>query len=184
MKRHAALLSLSFAVLWLCSCSSTPEIKPPVEWGFEKEAIRLRLTGERQLNLFQRTPHALLACVYQLRDPNAFNQLRSEPDGLARLLECGRFDPGVATARQIVVQPGQERGEALDRAEGARYVGFVAGYYDLHKERSVRLYPIPAREESTGFFSRTTTVRPAPLDIKLILGPREIQDVTEEPPKP
>ncbi|AJE04513.1 type VI secretion system lipoprotein TssJ [Geobacter pickeringii] len=184
MKRRTALLSLSFAVLLLGACSSTPEVKPSVEWGFEKEAIRLRLTGDRQLNLFQRAPHALVACIYQLRDPNAFNQFRNEPDGLARLLECGRFDPGVATTKQFVIQPGQELAESLDRAEGARYVGFVAGYYNLHKEQSVRLYPIPAVEETTGFISRTRLVKPGAIDIKLILGPRELQDVTEEPPKP
>jgi type VI secretion system VasD/TssJ family lipoprotein len=159
-------------------------VKPPVEWGFEKEAISLSLKGDPQLNLFQRSPHALVACLYQLRDPNAFNQFRSEEGGLSRLLECGRFDPGVATTRRLVIQPGQEISETLDRAEGARYVGFVAGYYRLGRESSARLYPVPAVEETTGFFSRTTTVKPGRLAIKLILGPQELQDVKEEEEKP
>ncbi|WP_298437174.1 type VI secretion system lipoprotein TssJ [Geobacter sp.] len=184
MKRRIALHLLPFAFLGLSACSSTPEVRPSVEWGFEKEAIRLHLTGDRQLNLFQRTPHALVACLYQLRDPNAFNQLRSDPDGLAKLLECGRFDPGVATTKQLVIQPGEVLAETLDRAEGARYIGFVAGYYNLHKEGTVRLYPIPAVEETRGWFSRTTTVKPGAIDIRLILGPRELQDATEEPAKP
>ena len=184
MKRRAALLSYLSAMALLCSCSSTPAPKPPVEWGYEKEGITVSLKGDQQLNRFQKSPHALVACLYQLRDPNAFNQFRAEPDGLARLLECGRFDPGVATAKRLVIQPGQELTEALDRAEGARYVGFVAGYYRLDRERSARLFTIPAVEETKGFFSRTRTVKPGRLDIKLLLGPQEIQDVKEETEKP
>lgn len=184
MKRPAALLLYISAIASLCSCSSTPDVKPPLEWGYEKEAITVALKGDPQLNRFQKIPHALVACLYQLRDPNGFNQFRTEPDGLTKLLECERFDPGVATAKRLVIQPGQELTESLDRAEGARYVGFVAGYYRLDKERSARLIPIPAVEETKGFFSRTKTLKPGRLDIKLLLGPQEIQDVTEETGKP
>ncbi len=184
MKRRAALVLYLSAITFLCSCAATPEVKPQLEWGYEKGAITVNLKGDPQLNLFQKVPHALVACLYQLRDPNAFNQLRIEPDGLTKLLECGRFDPGVATAKRLVIQPGQELNEALDRAEGARYVGFVAGYYRLHKERSARLFPIPSVEETKGVFSRTKLVKPGRLDMRLLLGPQEIQDVTEETEKP
>lgn len=184
MKRPAALLLYISAVALLCSCSSTPAAKPPLEWDYEKEAITVTLKGAPQLNLFQKTPHALVACLYQLRDPNGFNQFRSEPDGLAKLLECGRFDPGVATAKRLVIQPGHELTETLDRAEGARYVGFVAGYYRLDRERSARLISIPSVEETEGFIRRTKLVKPGRLDMKLLLGPQEIQDMTEETEKP
>ncbi|ABB33523.1 type VI secretion lipoprotein, VC_A0113 family [Geobacter metallireducens RCH3] len=184
MKRRAALLLYVSAIASLCSCTSTPKATPPLDWGYEKEAISVTLKGDPQLNLFQKSPHALVACLYQLRDPNAFNQFRTEPDGLTKLLECGRFDPGVATAKRMVIQPGQEVNESLDRAEGARYVGFVAGYYRLDKDRSARLYTIPSVEETKGFLSRTKLVKPGRLDMKLLLGPQEIQDVTEETEKP
>lgn len=184
MKRHPALLLCWSVVACLCSCASSQEVRPPVEWGFEREAIGLSLTGDPRLNLYQKSPHALVACIYQLRDPNAFNQLRNEPDGPERLLECSRFDQAVATARRVVIQPGQLLNDVLDRAEGARYIGFAAGYYLLDKERSVRLYPIPTREETKGFVNRTKLVKPGRVDIRLHLGPQEIQDVKEEPRKP
>lgn len=184
MKRRAALLLSWSVVACLCSCASSPEIRPPVEWGFEREAIRLSFAGDPRLNLYQNSPHALVACIYQLRDPNAFNQFRNEPDGPAKLLECSRFDPAVATAGRVVIQPGQELTEVLDRAEGARYIGFAAGYFLLDKERSVRLYPIPAVEETVGFISRIKLARPGQVHIRLHLGPQEIRDVREESPKP
>ena len=149
---------------------------PPPEWRYQKDGIRLRVKADPKLNLFQGDPHTLLVCVYDLRDPNAFNQLADEKEGLAKLLDCGRFDSSVASSKRLVIQPGQELNESMDRAEGAKYVGLVAGYYSLQKDKSVRLYPIPILEESKGLVFRTKTSIPAILNLDLYLGPQEIQE--------
>ena len=182
--------------LFFYSCAKAPTIPPtgtpsamasappqpaytppsPPEWRYEKDGIRLHLQGDPKLNLFQGDPHTLLVCLYNLRDPNAFNQLVEEREGLPKLLECGRFDPSVASSKRMVVQPGQELNEVMDRAEGAKYVALVAGYYSLQKEKVVRLYPVPILEESKGMVFRTRTSIPAILNLDLYLGPQEIQD--------
>ena len=108
--------------LLLAGCSSAPLVTIPPDWQYEKEAISVHIKADKQLNLFQKSPHALLLCIYHLRDPNAFNQLLNEKDGLIKLLECGRFDPAVVLARQLVIQPGQELTEIMDRSEGAKFV--------------------------------------------------------------
>jgi len=149
-----ALLALS-----LVSCATT-------EWKYQKDAIRLHLASDPTLNLFGGIPHTLLLCMYHLRDPNAFNQVMDEKDGLVKLLDCTRFDPSVTYAKKVVIQPRQELNESLDRAEGARYVGIVAGYSQLQKERVTRFYEIPV-----GVFKD-----PKPLDIELYLGPQELQE--------
>lgn len=147
--------------LWLHSCAST------TEWKYQKDAIRLHVVSDPNLNLFGGTPHTLLLCMYHLRDPNAFNQALDDKDGLVKLLECSRFDPSVTYAKKVVVQPRQEVTESLDRAEGARYVAIVAGYSQLQKERVTRFYEIPV-----GAVSKS----PQTLEIELHLGPQEIQD--------
>ncbi len=149
---------------------------PPVEWRYEKEGIRLHLVGDPKLNFFQGNATTLLVCVYNLRDPNAFNQLVEEKDGLTKLLECGRFDPTVTSTKRIVLQPGQELNETMDRAEGAKYVGLVAGYYSLEKEKAVRLIPVPLLAESKGVIFREKSSVPAILNIDLYLGPQAIQE--------
>lgn len=166
------------ACCFLCSCSFTPPVLPPVEWTYAKDAIALHLTSDPQLNLFQRRPHALVVCMYHLRDPNGFNQLVEEQDGLHRLLECGRFDGSVTYAKKLVIQPGRELVELLDRAEGTKYVGIVAGYYNLRKESAVRLFSVPVVEEKKW---RSTTVRLSNLNVDLHLGPQEIQDKKAAP---
>lgn len=156
---------LPILVLPLVACATT-------EWKYEKDAIRLHLVSDPNLNLFGGSPHTLLLCVYHLRDPNGFNQVRDEKDGLVKLLECTRFDPSVTYAKRIIVQPGQETTETLDRAEGARYVAVVAGYSQLQKEQVTRFYEIPV-----GSISRS----PQRLDIDLYLGPQEIQPSRGKP---
>jgi hypothetical protein len=66
--------------------------------------------------------HTLLLCAYQLSDPNTFNQLSNDEDGLYSLLECSLFGNGAAAAKRMIIQPGQDINMTLDRAEGARYV--------------------------------------------------------------
>lgn len=166
----------------LCACTTTTATTKtvanlpatlPVEWTYAKEAISLHLTSDPQLNLFQKRPHALVVCMYHLREPNGFNLLVEEQEGLHKLLDCGRFDTSVTYAKKLVVQPGREVTELLDRAEGTKYVGLVAGYYNLRKETSVRLLPVPVVDDG-GWFS--TNVRLDNLLIDLHLGPQEIQD--------
>jgi type VI secretion system VasD/TssJ family lipoprotein len=155
----------------LFACSSAPLVKHPPEWGYEKDAIQLHFTSDPQLNLFQKQPHSLIVCLYHLRDPNGFNQLVDEKGGLHKLLECNRFDPSVTYSRRLIIQPKQDLTELLDRTDGAKYVGIVAGYYALQKETSVRSYQIPVTEVKKGSI---LVQKSAKLNIELHLGPQGI----------
>ena len=162
-----------FAASVVAGCSSAkPLVKQPPEWGYEKDGILLHLVGDPQLNLYQKKSHSLIVCLYQLRDPNAFQQLVNEKDGLSRLLECSRFDPSVTYSRRLVLQPNQELLEAQDRTDGARFVGLVAGYYALDKEGSVRFFPVPVTGKRTG---STLVQKAAKLNVELYLGRLEIR---------
>ena len=166
------------AVSLFSACSSTPLVKLPPEWGYEKDAIQLHFVSDPQLNLYQKQSHSLIVCLYHLRDPNGFNQLVDEKGGLPRLLECSRFDPSVTYSRRLVVQPNQELNVLLDRTDGAKFVGIVAGYYTLQKEGSVRIYPIPVTETNKG---STLVQKAAKLDIDLYLGQQDITQITDIP---
>src|ERR1039457_770172 len=94
------LLCLCTASL-LSACSSSPIIKQPPEWGYEKDAIQLHFVSDPQLNLYQKQNHSLIVCLYHLRDSNGFNQLIGEQGGLSKLLECSRFDQSVTYYRRL-----------------------------------------------------------------------------------
>lgn len=169
--RLPAMLCI-FAIM-IGACASQPV--PPPKWSYEKDAIQVHLKSDPKLNYDEGTPHTLLVCLYQLKDPNAFNQLADDTDGIYKLLECGLFDAGVAASKRIIVNPGKDVNLTLDRAEGAKYVAVAAGYYTLQKDRMIRMFDVPVVVEKKGFISTTKTAKPGLLKVELDLGPTQIQ---------
>lgn len=176
MKKSITMTFILSVAALLFSCSSKPEIIKPPEWGYEKDAIQLHFSGDPALNLYQKNAHSLVVCVYHLKDLNGINQLMDEKGGLSKLLECGRFDPGVTYSRRLVVQPNRELHETLDRTDGAKHVAVVAGYYKLQKETSVRSFPIPITGERV---KKTLVQKPGKMNLELYFGPQEIRAVEE-----
>jgi len=145
-----------------CSCSTMGSGGKVEPW--REKAIDLSIKGDPQLNLYQNSSHAIYLCTCQLKDPNAFNQLIDERGGMEKLLsECNRFDGSVAYTKRYVVQPGQLLNDKQDHAEGARYMGIVAGYYNMKKENVVRLFPLSKA-----------------LSMSIEMGPRGIQGIREK----
>lgn len=165
--------------LFLGSCATPQTVKTGVEWGFEPNAIRVSLTADSGLNFYEGTPHTVVVWVYQLSNPNKFNQLADERTGLTKLLEGGQFDPTVGDFKREFVQPGRTVSMTLDRAEGAKYVAVVAGYYALAKENATRLVQIPVVEVTQG---NVLVSKPARILLDVYLGPQSIQkaDVTPQ----
>lgn len=170
---YTKLMIIAFAAILMTACASAP--LPSPEWTYEKDAIEIQIKADPKLNFDDGVPHTLVLCLYQLRDPNTFNQLSDDTDGIYTLLECKLFDGSVATAKRLIVHPGQDTTIVLDRAEGAKYVAVAAGYYVLQKERMIRLIDIPVAIETKGLIKRTKISKPGRLTIQLELGPSQIK---------
>ena len=183
MKTWLKLVLVLVIVLFLFSCGSKKgstkksgtELEPE-KWSYQEDAIRLVMNADPQLNAHDGLPHTLHLCLYQLQDPNAFNQLSADEDGLYLLLDCGVFDPTVTSFQRLTVQPGQQLSQSFDRAEGSRYVGIAAGYYIIEKERMTRFLKIPVKIKRRGVLLRKYGV-PGELDLEITLGPQQIEKI-------
>ena len=151
----------------------------PPTWNYETDAVKVRILADQMLNRYEGKAHTLHTCFYQLKDPNGFNHLANDTDGLYTLLRCGLFDAGVASSKTVVVNPGEETTLVFDRAESAKFFAVVAGYYGLDRQRIIRLMKFPVVTEEKGFFSKTKTSRPGILDITLTLGSLQIENLKE-----
>ena len=69
-----------------------------------------------------------------LSDPNAFNRLIGDTNGIYTFLECNQFDSSVTHSKRIIIQPDQKVTYTLDRAEGTKYVAIGGGYYNVGKD--------------------------------------------------
>ena len=114
--------------------------------------------------------------VYQLTGIDAFNNLAKNEDGLKKLLREESFDQTVVSIDRLIVQPEDAQTLVVDRAEKARWVGIVAGYYELIPGLVNHSFKIPFTVEQTGrFWKKEKTANVNNLHINLLLGTRGIQ---------
>jgi type VI secretion system VasD/TssJ family lipoprotein len=184
LKAYLKLVLILAMALLALSCASQKGSRPaasselqPEDWRYEKDAIRLVFKADPKLNFREGVPHTLHLCIYQLRDPNAFNQLAADQEGLYLLLGCRTFDASVTSFKGESIQPGQDLTMTLDRAEGSKYVGIAAGYYQIERERTIRLVEIPIEIRSKGFFGWTKYAVPGVLNLDVGLGAQQIEKV-------
>ena len=188
MLRFLKAVFVLLMIFLFVSCPSQPKPNGPgVEWPFgatfnyKEGAIKVHVKADSKLNLYEGDPNTLHLCVYQLRNPNTLNQMASNMDGLYQLLDqnCGFSDGSVAGSKALTVYPGETNTYVLDRAEGAKYVAFVAGYFSLENDRIMRLVRVPITfiEKKTGLFKSVRIPQPDQLDANLILGPEQIQKI-------
>ncbi len=171
------LMVMTPVVVFLIFLSCAKKTLPPPQWTYEKDAVKIEIQADVLLNEDNGKAHTLSLCLYQLRDPNGFNQLSGDRDGLYQLLECKLFDAGVASSKRLIVNPGEKTTVVVDRAENAKYLAVAAGYYTIEKERITRLIDIPVIIEEKGFISRERKQKPGMLDVTLFLGPEQIEKI-------
>lgn len=185
LKVGSAVMILFIAL----SCSSKLKWRPPEpdetypvpDLQYVEDAIQIRFKADEQVNLFGNLPHAIHVCIYQLRDPNQFNRLVEQEETIPELLgeKCGLADASVATSKPLTLQEGDEETIIMDRGEGAKYIGIVAGYYSLKKDGSVRLFDIPVvvAKKSAGCLKSTLVSKLEAVKVDVILGPTEIETI-------
>lgn len=165
--------------LFLLSACMLPPASPP-DWKMQKEGIVLNLKAADKLNNSKGNAYTLYFVIYQLANPNSFNQLIEDEEGLSKLLESKIFDSTVASVKSMVIYPGSDLTYRMDRAEGAMYVGIVAGYNVMAKERMARLFDVPVYVKFTNIFKLSRKLVPAPLEINLSLGPQQIETLKDK----
>ncbi len=129
------LLVFALVLSGLAGCASPKEIQ------YRERGLVVDIKATADVNWFYKQPHTIALVFYQLSEPNIFNQMLEDPEGVSVLLEGQSFDASVKSRRKLVIQPGESRVLTMDRAADVRYVGVVAGFYNRREGNFSRLYP-------------------------------------------
>ena len=177
-KKALLLAAMTIAAMAAGCSSQQPAPDSPrkqaiaaVKWDYEKDAINIEINADDQLNEFENEAHTLLLGVYQMSDPAPFYKFTADSSAMSASLENGTAGDGMINLTRFVVTPGAKAIVDLDRAQKAKYVGLVAGYFQIEAPRAARLFEIPLTVDSKGLFTTTYSAAPATLALRLKLGP-------------
>lgn len=176
----SVLLRCSFIFLIALSLAGcgTKEPKPEPKWVFKPESIEISYNADVMLNEFKGASHALQVVIYQFDNINKFVELSEYKDGLKKMLKAQNFDASVTGVKKIFIDPGDSGRIKLDRSEKSRWIGIVAGYFDLVPGRATCFFEIPHKIEEQGmiFFKEEVAVI-SDVKINLMLKEHEIQGI-------
>ena len=166
-KRKIIYFPFILCLLLLPACASE---EPKPEWVYGENGINIVYRAAPDLNAQNGHPNALLLVIYQLKEINEFNRLAGYKEGLKKLLEAKVFDESVMALKKYYVEPGGTRNITLDRAEHTKFVGIVAGYYDLQPSRCVSVQDLRYETEGHGLFKIWRNAKITLLGLSLTLG--------------
>lgn len=157
-------MSLSFTLLaWislsllLAGCSTTPTelVVNEEEWTYEVRAINMVVRAAADVNSVSGRPHSIAVGLFQMNDPNTFNGLSVTREGAVELLQKGRIDESIVNFQLITIRPGEQKKVSISRANTAKYIGVIAGYFKLNPQTDIKIFPIPVRAIKRGIVEKT-----------------------------
>lgn len=148
--------------------------KAVVTWPYAKNAIKVELSSDVDLNFYANRSHTLVLGVLQFDDEKTFPKLLTTPVDLAKSLATGDLPKGVLQFDRYVVKPDARILMEVDRVQDAKFVGVVAGYYQFDPARSARYFRIPLNIDSSGLVFKDYKAEPAILAFRLALGAQRI----------
>lgn len=150
--------------------NSRKEAVAEIAWDFAENAVLIELEADARLNGYAGEAHTLVLGVYQMEDSAAFYKLAADPSLMSKALETGKGGDGFVQFVRYIVTPGQRVILSAARAQKAKFVGIVAGYYQMDAASSTRLFEVPLTIASDGLVSKTYKAAPATLVLRLNLG--------------
>lgn len=140
-RRLLVVVSAALALFAGISCFNPDPAE--IEEKAGRQYLAVRFEAVKELNYYRGSPSSLALCVYQLTDRRAFDSLRDDPDCMATLLACEKFDETVAGRERLFVNPGECRQLDFERRRGVRYLALAAGFHDSSIAGSALVIELP-----------------------------------------
>ncbi|NHB91182.1 type VI secretion lipoprotein TssJ [Photorhabdus cinerea] len=137
---------------------------------YANNAIRLKMMADPQLNVFNNMPNSCTILIAQAEKREQLDKLLANPTLLRNLFAGTGATENILQLDNYVMMPGQSVSLHIDRAEQARYVALIAGYYPAPGSTHVRVLSLPLRLEQSGWWNKSWSAEFVPMNIDLMLG--------------
>ncbi|MGV7961189.1 type VI secretion lipoprotein TssJ [Photorhabdus tasmaniensis] len=138
---------------------------------YASNAIRLKMTADAQLNVFNNMPNSCTILIAQAEKREQLDKLLANPVLLRNLFAGTGATEQILQLDNYVMMPGQSVSLHIDRAEQTRYIALIAGYYPAPTNRThVRVLSLPLRLEPHGWWNKSWNAEFIPMNVELMLG--------------
>jgi hypothetical protein len=162
-----------------CSTNSKKEALRDVDYTSDRTGITLKLNASAKLNLEANLPHTLALGVIQLNSPTAALALSKNSSELDKLLSgIPSTDNAVLAVNRYIVQPSAMDTLTIKRVQNTQVIIIYTGYFSAGLDKRVRLYEVPVKITSNGWFDTTYVGKPMPLFLSLSLDEAAIDNLT------
>lgn len=170
------LLIVGGLTLFGCSTpgglSEEDQAKLRADWAYQADGIKLKVTSSDDMNSWDGEAHTVVLGVIQMDDPTEFQRISGDRTALLQLINEGRAPVWSVQLSRYVLNLGVKTATMLvERAQKAKHLGIVAGYYHFDVSQGVKFFSIPLKvtEEDSGYVARPVQVK-----IELHFGRQQI----------
>ena len=108
--------------------------------------------------------------VIQSKNSTSLEPLLNNPVQMKALFNGAGAEGDILQIDRYTSMPGQRNILHIDRAENAKNITLVAGYYPFPEDKHIARFTIPITLSKSGFWNREWVAKLAPLNAKVILG--------------
>lgn len=143
--------------------------------SFSAGAITLHVSSDPQLNAWDDISNSCSLLILQSPEKKTLQELMNNPVLIKQFFSSVGKADGILKVDKYTAMPGQELSLHIDRSEGTKYVGIIAGYYPFPGKQHMSLLEIPVEITEDGWWNKTWHASLTHLVKKIYLGKESIK---------
>ncbi|EFC0649952.1 type VI secretion lipoprotein TssJ [Escherichia coli] len=145
-----------------------------VDAPFGAGLLTFQISPDTQLNSLNELSNSCALLFLQASGKKTLQDLMNNPVLIRQFFSgSGKVD-GILKVDKYIAMPGQEITLHIDRSEGAKYIGVIAGYYPFPGKQHMLLLDIPVDVVEEGWWNKSLHASLSPLFKKISMGKESI----------
>mgnify|MGYP000642283202 FL=1 len=136
--------------------------------------LTFQISPDTQLNSLNEISNSCALLFLQSSGKKTLQDLMNNPALIKQFFSGSGKADGILKVDKYIAMPGQEITLHIDRSEGAKYVGVIAGYYPFPGKQHMLLLDIPVDVVEEGWWNKSLHASLSPLSKNISMGKESI----------
>ncbi|HEE9632354.1 TPA: type VI secretion lipoprotein TssJ [Escherichia coli] len=145
-----------------------------VDTPFGAGMITFQISPDTQLNSLNEISNSCALLFLQSSEKKTLQDLMNNPVLIKQFFSGSGKADGILKVDKYIAMPGQDITLHIDRNEGAKYVGVIAGYYPFPGKQHMLLLDIPVEVVEEGWWNKSLHALLSPLSANILMGKETI----------